>query len=201
MMMLVGLIIFMHFCFACGGSIKGLGRAQFRYSILILAGLGLQILVFSGWWQERVAVPGLDAALYALSMLILGVAVWLNRRLPGFVVLGLGWLCNAAVILANGGHMPVAIEALRFAALVPADAGFEALRVTNSSLIVIGTPLWFLGDVLALPAGVPLANVFSLGDVLIGLGAAWFLWATTRGAEAEQAPEQTGSVTEQREQE
>jgi hypothetical protein len=34
------------------------------------------------------------------------------------------------------------------------------------------TRLWFLGDVFAIPAGWPLANVFSVGDVLILLGAA-----------------------------
>ena len=33
--------------------------------------------------------------------------------------------------------------------------------------------LGFLGDVFAIPAGFPLANVFSIGDVLIVLGVGW----------------------------
>ena len=35
--------------------------------------------------------------------------------------------------------------------------------------------LWFLGDVFALPARLPLANVFSVGDLLIGLGMIAFI--------------------------
>ncbi len=42
---------------------------------------------------------------------------------------------------------------------------------TNSTLIHAGTALPFLGDVFALPRPIPLANVFSVGDVLIGVGA------------------------------
>jgi purine nucleosidase/pyrimidine-specific ribonucleoside hydrolase len=57
---------------------------------------------------------------------------------------------------------------------------FDALQANNSAVIGPGTALWFLGDVFAVPAAVPLANVFSIGDVLIALGGAWFVWAATR---------------------
>ena len=43
----------------------------------------------------------------------------------------------------------------------------------NNSGILAHPQLAWLGDVLAVPAGVPLANVFSIGDVLILVGLAY----------------------------
>ena len=43
----------------------------------------------------------------------------------------------------------------------------------QSSTAVDGPQLAFLGDVFAIPASWPLSNVFSVGDLLIGLGLAW----------------------------
>jgi hypothetical protein len=45
---------------------------------------------------------------------------------------------------------------------------------------VEGARLWFLGDVFAIPASWPLANVFSVGDLLIAIGCVWTILATTR---------------------
>jgi hypothetical protein len=68
--------------------------------------------------------------------------------------------------------MPASREAF---ARVYGDAVPGAAYFTNSVLTDDSTRLAFLGDVFWLPPPIPLANVFSIGDVLIGLGAAWFL--------------------------
>jgi hypothetical protein len=73
---------------------------------------------------------------------------------------------NAVAIYANGGKMPVAESAWRAAGL---DAG------GGSNVREGAEHLGFLGDVFALPAGLPLANVFSVGDILIGFGMAAFI--------------------------
>ena len=90
----------------------------------------------------------------------------MNLRLRGMWVVGLGGLLNFIAIAANGGVMPASSSALR-------DAG---RRVTSSSFenstTVRGARLSFLGDVFAMPASWPLANVFSVGDVLIAVGVA-----------------------------
>ena len=43
------------------------------------------------------------------------------------------------------------------------------------------TTLAFLGDVFYLPRPLPFANVFSIGDVLIAAGGAWFIARTMVG--------------------
>jgi hypothetical protein len=69
-------------------------------------------------------------------------------------------------ITANGGVMPTSRSAL-------VDAGRKHTHNTfDNSGIVSHARLRFLGDVFAMPAWMPLHNVFSVGDVLIGLGAA-----------------------------
>ena len=43
---------------------------------------------------------------------------------------------------------------------------------SSNSVVVADPGLAFLTDIFALPAAFPLANVFSIGDVLIGVGVA-----------------------------
>ena len=83
--------------------------------------------------------------------------------------------------------MPASIEALMLAHGV---AGVPTTAFSNSQLIGPATLLPWLGDVFALPRGVPLANVFSIGDVLIGAGGLLFVVRTMRprSAPADQPP-------------
>jgi hypothetical protein len=161
------------------GKLANLGRVNLRVSYIFPLALGLQVLIFSPNWQARLG-PQWGAILYALSIVLLLPAVWLNRDIAGISLLGVGLVLNALVILANGGHMPASLQALRSAGIVAPNATFETIRVTNSSLISSDTPLWFLGDVFAIPQPWPLANIFSVGDLLIGAGAIWFVLRHTR---------------------
>jgi hypothetical protein len=79
-------------------------------------------------------------------------------------VIAAGAVCNLAAILANGGFMPADPGAL-------AIAGVDTSGPTNS-IVVADPALRFLTDIFAIPAAIPLANVFSFGDVLIGIGVA-----------------------------
>ena len=99
-----------------------------------------------------------------------------NLAIPGIPIVALGAACNLAAILANGGRMPADPAAL-------ATAGLEVTGSTNS--VVVADPvLWPLTDIFAIPAWVPGANVFSIGDVLIAVGiAATIALAMRRGRE------------------
>ncbi|MEA3408231.1 MAG: DUF5317 family protein, partial [Chloroflexota bacterium] len=146
-----------------GGSLQALGQVDLKYGIFVLLAIGVQLLVFSSWWQAMVERALWAELLYLLSLLLLFVAVWFNRRVPGFAPLGLGLLLNTLVIAANGGRMPVSLQALRVAGIAASRAEFETLRVTNSILVGDETTLGFLGDIFAVPDIVPLSNVFSIG--------------------------------------
>jgi len=163
-----------------GGHLEQIAGVQIKHAYLILLSLGIQVLIFSSWWQSRVGLAPWADILYMASMVLLLVATQLNRRLPGITPLNIGLILNAAVILSNGGHMPASLQALRMAGMVDPHVAFETIHIINSSLINETTSLWFLGDIFAVPRGWPLANVFSVGDVLIALGAAWFVWANAR---------------------
>jgi hypothetical protein len=90
----------------------------------------------------------------------------------------LGIVLNLTVMLANGGWMP------RADAIAPRAiqrAGDESAVVNNTTPMSAETHLAWLGDVIPQPAWLPLANLISLGDVLLALGAAGCAFAITRG--------------------
>ena len=117
-----------------------------------------------------VVVP-LHYASYALLVLF----VLANHRRPAVVVLGVGMALNLLVIALNDGYMPA-----RRAALESAGQIYAGSAEHNSALITASTKLALLGDVFAVPSWVPLANVFSIGDVLIVVGATALIAATMR---------------------
>ena len=100
-----------------------------------------------------------------------------NLRTPGMPLIALGGLSNALAIVANSGVMPASEGALRLAGMTADPEAF-----TNSGL-VRDAHLAFLGDVFAVPAWVPAANVFSVGDLLLVAGG-WVLMHRVCGTRA-----------------
>ena len=135
-------------------------RWRAPWLLLLAFGLQLALAVFPGpssWWRLAVHVASFP----------IGLAwVWLNRQVTGLWVVAAGAALNGIAIAANGGVMPASAQALRTAGL-PAHTA----NLANSD-VVADPRLSFLGDVFAIPASWPFANVFSIGDVLIALGAA-----------------------------
>ena len=72
---------------------------------------------------------------------------------------------NLLAIVANGGVMPASPEAVARSAARTAT-GF------SNSVVVADPALRPLTDIFALPPWLPFANVFSIGDVLLGVGIA-----------------------------
>lgn len=144
-----------------GKDLRRLGGLRVRAAWLLPLGLGLQVLVINLVPDApRVLTVGTHLATYLLAAVFLA----LNRAVPGLLVLAAGAALNGVTIFVNGGTLPASAEALRFAGLAPDPADF-----TNSG--VLEQPrLALLGDVFALPAGLPFANVFSIGDVVILVG-------------------------------
>jgi hypothetical protein len=158
--------------FALGGRLENLSRLGFRWGSLAVAGLLVQAVLFTPAGEALAGT--LVPAIYLGSTLAVFAAVLRNFRLPGMVLVALGSLSNLAAIGANGGSMPASASALTTAGLPVVDHG--------NSVVVANPALEPLTDIFAIPAGVPFANVFSVGDVLIFVGIAWLIAATMRRA-------------------
>jgi hypothetical protein len=144
-----------------GGRLRSLAAVRLRASWLIGAALALQIVAISvvPTWPHSVLV-GAHLISYAMA----GVFVWQNRALSGLPIVALGGGLNALTIAVNGGTLPASSSALARAGIHPVAGDF------NNSGVLSHPHLAWLGDVLATPAGMPMANVFSVGDVLIIVG-------------------------------
>jgi hypothetical protein len=164
---IVGLLVGL----AMGGRPAGLADLRFRWPWVFLAGLAVQVVLFSDAVTERIGETGVP--IYVASTLVVLVAVLANRRIPGMLVVAVGALSNLAAIVANGGYMPASIEAM-------AALGKEPKTVYSNSVVVPDPVLGPLTDIFALPTWLPLANVFSAGDVLIGIGVVLVMALTMR---------------------
>jgi Family of unknown function (DUF5317)/Major Facilitator Superfamily len=157
--LLPSLVVGLLLALALGGRPSRLLAVRFRLPAAVVAALAIQVVVFSPL-AER-APERLADALHLASYALLVVFAVANLHVRPLVPVMLGMLANAVAIAANGGKMPVSESAARAAGV---DLG------PGSNVSASADRLAFLGDVFALPAQLPLANVFSVGDLLIGFG-------------------------------
>ncbi|MDH4365652.1 MAG: DUF5317 domain-containing protein, partial [Acidimicrobiia bacterium] len=145
-----------------GGRLSRLALLPIRRRWSILAALAVQVLIISIIPADLpgALAAGLHLASYGLTL----VFVTANWRIPGMAILVLGGLCNLVAIGANGGVMPASQRALEVAGRKAPIDGFINSKSQD------GAHLLILGDIFALPEGVPFANVFSIGDVLLVVG-------------------------------
>ena len=146
-----------------GGRLGRLAVLELRAPWLFLSAIALQLVAFPlGFfpWETGASTAG---ALWLVSYGLLLVGAGLNARIVGVPIVAAGMLLNLLAIVANGGTMPVAPAALR-------DAG-DSYATSANSTAMTDPSLPALVDRWAAPDWIPLANVFSIGDVVIGVGA------------------------------
>jgi MFS family permease len=150
------------------GRLTRIEHLRFRHVWAIALALVMQIVVIS-------VVPGpadvLHLSIHLCSYVLGAWFLYENRRMPGIWLMGLGASLNITAIVANGGIMPAAPSALTSAGLPLAVTGFK------NSIALSEPRLLFLGDIFAVPASLPLHNVFSIGDVALAFGAAMTIHA------------------------
>jgi hypothetical protein len=154
-----------------GGRWSRLGDLRLRWVGLFYVAILLQIVAFPisqlPWrTPDRAAV-----VLWLVSYGLFALGAAANVRIPGVPLIALGMVSNVAAIVANGGHMPALPAALRAAGL-----HFEQSR--NSARMPTPHLAWLV-DRWGAPDWVPLANVFSVGDVLIAAGGFVFALVAT----------------------
>jgi Family of unknown function (DUF5317) len=155
---------------ARGGSVDALASLRVRYLWLLFVPLLLQLVIFTPLGSDLGFGVTPTKFAYLASMLIAALALMLNRHLPGLTWIAAGLILNVLVITLNGGLMPVSAAAR-------AIAGQSPLTGNSNNVIPMtsATNLWWFGDIFPLPAWLPFANVFSLGDILITLGGIVFI--------------------------
>lgn len=161
----------------------GLLLHRWRWPLLIWVALVVQVVAL------EVSMPsGLAAALHILTYAAAAAFLWGNRSLAGLWIVAAGALSNGIVIALNGGTLPASEAAVE-------AAGFDHDLAFANSAVIENPVLPWLGDVFAWPAPLPLANTFSVGDVLIVSGvwvAAWSgsrRWGRSREADAQTTPD------------
>ncbi len=172
MILLVALILVLVSVPLTGGRLSRLGEVQFERTGLVVMAVAVQLVLV---YVVASALPDAVAgAVHLGSYALAGAFVWHNRHVPGLALLAIGGAANLAAIAANAGVMPASPSALRSAGLAMHTSGFQ------NSAAVSGARLQFLGDVFAVPAGWPMANVFSIGDVLLVVGTAMLVHRACR---------------------
>ena len=153
-----------------GGRLSRLESLEIRGLWLVALAFAIQVLLVTVFPSGH---PTLHRAAHIATYGLAAACILRNLDLRFVWVVAVGGLLNFIAIAANGGVMPASAGALRAAGLDASSGDFA-----NSDL-VRHPHVGFLGDVFAIPDGWPGANVFSVGDALMVLGAFLVLHAAT----------------------
>jgi len=168
----------------CGGSLSHLALVKVRAGWLVIGVFLVQGWIIYSFYGELSGPWDWRGIILIISYLLLIIFLWLNRHLNGAYLILLGVLLNFTVIVANGGFMPVTVEALeRAGQLNLVDEPKEWVKVKATKDVILSrekTKLWFLTDVFVIPPPCPITSVFSPGDVLAGVGVFYFFFKTLR---------------------
>jgi MFS family permease len=159
-----------------GGKLDNLTYIRLRWlPVLLVAAVtrfGLDGSLSAG------AVPdGLRLWLVIVAYVLLTAMLVANRSLPGLAAAAIGTAANGIAMVANGGWMPVWQPSLAAAGLdsTTIHSNFHRMLVgpVDGSFFAHGGPLV---DVIPIP--VPfIQSVSSIGDVMLGAGLAFFVFA------------------------
>jgi hypothetical protein len=165
------------------GLLAGLGFSRWRgqpYRFPILNHIWLVFIGFLPQFlviylgNQQAAIPDWLASLCTVtSQLSLLAFVWLNRYIPGMWILMAGLILNMAVMVANGGFMPINPNTAE-RIIGERVASFElGSRIGYKDILLPAkeTRLEWLSDRFLPPVWLPYQVAFSLGDVLIAFGA------------------------------
>src|SRR5688572_30643176 len=182
-MLLISLVIGLALGVAAGGNILNLASVRMRLLQLLFLGL---VVRYATQYAIEIGITEADTyrlILFGGGFLLLLIGLWVNREQPGLPLAFVGILLNAVVIVVNGGYMPVWEPIVVAAGLTPAEVGSTFHRIVSATPAG-GIPSDFLaqagplGDIIPIPFPF-IQNVISIGDLFLGAGLGFFLFAVT----------------------
>lgn len=162
MFMLYAILIGLLAGLVTGGRLGRLAELHLHWVPVAIAAMLVQTVLFTpAVWT---AVGDLVPLIYVASMVVALVVVLRNlRQAWALSLVALGTFSNLMAILLNGGFMPVTAEALGIATPT-------VTRYGGNSVLTADPAVMFLVDKFVMPEWLPFATVYSVGDVLIGIG-------------------------------
>jgi len=176
-----------------GGQLGGLRLVRLELAWVVLPAALLQSLVISDpWkiWRE----PDLAGMLLMITYAPFVVFLLRNLHVPGLTVAAIGLALNLAVMLANGGLMPVSPESQRSAGRPESREIVVGARTTAGKGIVLPaeeTRFAFLSDTIVLPP-IPRPMIVSIGDLITIGGLAFGVQSAMRRGSRFSARRSTG---------
>ncbi len=157
------------------GSLTHLSRTEIHYPSFIIGSFLVQALVIL--LDDRFLFYKLTGDIWlTVTYLVLAFAIWANRKIEGFTLIGLGILLNFIVIMANGGRMPVSSDAIDFIGLSHLIPTMEE-GLSKHVLMDSSTHFSWLGDIFPLKPPYSFKRVVvSIGDILVTVGVARFVY-------------------------
>lgn len=152
------------------GSLRGFLDIRLKYGWMFPILLAVQLMMY--WLQAKYAWASTISTYVFMSVYIIGfVFLWLNRKEKGFIILLIGAFLNFLVMVANGGRMPVSLEAAQ-AVLDPfyVETLRQGIVYGKHVALTESTRLAFLGDIIPLTKPYYKHQVISIGDVVMGIG-------------------------------
>jgi hypothetical protein len=174
MLFVVFIIVFLLASLLTGGRLSYISGHSVRFLWMPILAYALRFALPILMPRVGLAEPSELVTCCAQYALLVIFSIANLRRGLWSAVFGIGALSNFAVILANGGVMPVAVSALARLSEEYAkqliDGSIFAYAVEDAR-----TKLMPLGDIIYIYFGYA-----SVGDVLLSLGAGMFCWHMTR---------------------
>jgi len=193
-MLILGIIVGLGLGLVAGGTLGNLASIRLRSAWLLAAAVAIRYGTEAVLNAEVGQAEVLRLPLLATAFSILLVALWVNRSYPGLNLAFVGILFNTAVIVVNGGYMPIWEPSLH-------AAGFQLSDVsaTLHTILPAGLDASFLlhlgplADVIPIPLPF-IQNVASVGDAFLTAGLAFFLFAGIVRAPQELTEEQLEAI-------
>lgn len=154
---------------------------QLKVTWLVFIAVIPQVVLFQIPAVGRHVPEALAPIILVSSQVFLVGFALLNFNRSGFWALGLGLVANFIAIVSNGGWMPISPETVRrILPSLPGDFSLVDRRLGLSKDWIIPTSEMnfpWLSDRFTTPGWLSYKVAFSIGDILIAIGAILLLWS------------------------